>query len=62
MTEEQKKPHSDDDDDSLTISLGVLKMRLTGAMLKTFLPYAGWALIIMAAAYGATVVIGAMAK
>jgi len=62
MTEEQKKHEKDDDDDSLTISLGIVKMRLTGAMLKTFLPYAGWALLIMAVAYGATVVIGAIGE
>jgi hypothetical protein len=57
-----EKKHDDEDDDSLSLSLGFFTLKLTGAMLAVFLPYAGWALLIMALAYGATVVIGAMSK
>ena len=56
MTEKQNSKDEDDSDDSLTISLGIVKMRLTGKMLGTFLPYTGWALIILSIAYATTVV------
>ena len=55
MTEKQDK-EDDGSDDSLTISLGIVKMRLTGKMLGTFLPYTGWALIILSAAYAVAVI------
>lgn len=55
MTEKQDK-EDDESDDSLTISLGIVKMRLTGKMLGTFLPYTGWALIILSAAYAVAVI------
>jgi hypothetical protein len=59
MTEEEQKHHNnaDDHDDSLSLSLGIVNMRLTGKMLAIFLPYGGAALIIMAIAYAITVVI-----
>ena len=56
MTEKKTNTENDDDDDSLTISLGIVKMRLTGKMLGTFLPYTGWALIILSVAYAVTVI------
>jgi hypothetical protein len=56
MTEKHKSEEEDESDDSLTISLGIVKMRLTGKMLGTFLPYTGWALIILSVAYAVTVV------
>ena len=37
-------------------SLGIVKMRLAGKMLGTFLPYTGWALIILSAAYAVAVI------
>ncbi len=49
----------EDQDDSLSLSLGILNLRLTGKMLAIFLPYGGAALIIMAIVYAITVVIGA---
>ena len=55
MTEKQDK-EDDESDDSLTISLGIVKLRLTGTMLGTFLPYTGWALIILSAAYAVAVI------
>lgn len=55
MTEKQDKEENESDD-SLTISLGIVKMRLTGKMLGTFLPYTGWALIILSAAYAVAVI------
>ena len=59
MTEEEQRHHNnaDDHDDSLSLSLGIVNMRLTGKMLAIFLPYGGAALIIMAIAYAITVVI-----
>jgi hypothetical protein len=59
MTEEAQRHHNnaDDLDDSLSLSLGIVTMRLTGKMLAIFLPYGGAALIIMAIAYAITVVI-----
>ena len=59
MTEEAQRHHNnaDDHDDSLSLSLGIVNMRLTGKMLAIFLPYGGAALIIMAIAYAITVVI-----
>lgn len=56
MTEKKKNEEEDESDDSLTISLGIVKMRLTGKMLGMFLPYTGWALIIFSVAYAVTVV------
>jgi hypothetical protein len=50
----------EDQDDSLSLSLGILNLRLTGKMLAIFLPYGGAALVIMAIAYAITVVIGAL--
>ena len=59
--ENQERGHKQDDqDDSLSLSLGILNLRLTGKMLAIFLPYGGAALIIMAIAYAITVVIGAI--
>lgn len=59
--EHQEHGHKQDDqDDSLSLSLGILNLRLTGKMLAIFLPYGGAALIIMAIAYAITVVIGAL--
>ena len=51
--------NSDDDDNCLSLSLGVITLKLTGKMLGVFLPYAGLALLFLAAAYAATVVISA---
>lgn len=59
MTENQK-PEDEIEDDSLTISLGVFRMKLTGKMLQIFLPYAGWALLILSGAYAMAVVYGAV--
>lgn len=53
---EKQDQEEDESDDSLTISLGIVKMRLTGKMLGTFLPYTGWALIILSAAYAVAVI------
>lgn len=59
--EKQEHGHKQEDqDDSLSLSLGILNLRLTGKMLAIFLPYGGAALIIMAIAYAITVVIGAL--
>ncbi len=60
MENQQNEHKPDDQDDSLSLSLGVLNVRLTGKMLAVFLPYGGAALIIMAIAYAITVVIGAI--
>lgn len=59
-TEPEHKKQNDDQDDSLSLSLGVLNLKLTGKMLAVFLPYGGASLIIMAIAYAITVVIGAL--
>lgn len=58
--ETEHKKQNDDADDSLSLSLGIVNMKLTGKMLAIFLPYGGAALIIMAIAYAITVVIGAL--
>ena len=60
MENSEHENKKDEQDDSLSLSLGVLNVKLTGKMLAVFLPYGGAALIIMAIAYAITVVIGAL--
>lgn len=50
MTDE-KKGEEQDEDDSMSLSLGFFKMKLSGAHLGQFLPWVGWTLIILAVAY-----------
>lgn len=52
MTDENKSDNQrDDDEDSMSLSLGFFKMQLSGAHLGQFLPWVGWTLIILAVAY-----------
>jgi len=58
MTDEQKKDDDDESEDSLSLSLGVLKLRLSGDHLGSFLPWIGWSVIILAIAYAVSLIMG----
>lgn len=62
MTErEETEKHSDDEnDDTLDLNLGVLKVRMTGQLIKTLTPFMGWSLVFIALAYAVCLVIGAL--
>jgi hypothetical protein len=55
MTESEEK---EDKEDSLSLSLGFLKLRLSGQHLGQFLPWVGWCLVIVASAYAISVIMG----
>lgn len=59
MTEENKD--DEDDHDAVEIRIGpFIKVNLFGKTVAKFLPYFGWAMIVAAAAYAITVIIGAL--
>jgi len=58
MSDEQKKDDDDESEDSLSLSLGVLKLRLSGDHLGSFLPWIGWSVIILAIAYAVSLIMG----
>ncbi len=62
MTEngQSDKTREDEDDDSLAVNLGLLKLRMTGQLVKTLTPFIGWSMVFLAIAYAISLVIGAI--
>lgn len=54
------KNTEDEDDDSLALNLGILKLHMTGQLVKTLTPFIGWSMVFLAIAYAICLVIGAI--
>lgn len=62
MTDGEKSQQKSDDenDDQVALNLGVLRINMTGQLVKTLTPYIGWSMVFMAIAYAVALVIGAL--
>lgn len=62
MAESENSDKNDNDSrgNTLSMSLGVVKLKLTGKMLGVFLPYAGVSVLIVAVATAAVIIIRAL--
>lgn len=58
--EQSDKNDNDSKGNTLSMSLGVVKLKLTGKMLGVFLPYAGVSLLVVAVATAAVIIIRAL--